>query len=122
MLTDPIAEIFLGLVRQGFYDGLAFHRVVPDFVVQAGDPRGDGWGGPGFELRDEITRIRYRRGVVGMADSGPDTAGSQFFVALAAQPHLDGRYTAFGRVVAGDELLDRIEQGDRILAIKEVLE
>ncbi len=111
---------FLQLANQGFYDGLRFHRVVPDFVVQGGDPRGDGWGGPGFTIRDEVTRIRYRRGVLGMALSGPDTGGSQFFITLSPQPHLDGRYSAFGEVVAGDEILDRIVQGDRIRRIREV--
>ncbi|HZI64138.1 MAG TPA: peptidylprolyl isomerase, partial [Thermoanaerobaculia bacterium] len=105
---------FLQLARQGFYDGLVFHRVVPDFVVQAGDPRGDGAGGPGYAIRDEINRLRYRRGVVGMALSGPDTGGSQFFITLTDQPHLDGGYTAFGELVSGFEALDRIEQGDRI--------
>ncbi len=111
---------FLQLAAQGFYDGLAFHRVVPDFVVQGGDPRGDGWGGPGYALRDEVNRLRYSRGVVGMALSGPHTGGSQFFITLSPQPHLDGGYTAFGEVVAGGEILDRIEQGDRIESIIEV--
>jgi cyclophilin family peptidyl-prolyl cis-trans isomerase/HEAT repeat protein len=111
---------FLQLAGQGFFDGLAFHRVVPDFVVQGGDPRGDGWGGPGYTVRDEINRLRYRRGVVGMALAGPDTGGSQFFVTLSPQPHLDGGYTAFGEVVAGMEVLDRIRQGDRIVSIREI--
>ena len=105
---------FLQLARQGFYDGQIFHRVVPDFVVQAGDPRGDGWGGPGYTIRDELSRTPFERGVIGMASSGPDTAGSQFFITLSRQPHLDGRYTAFGRVVQGDEVLDRLVQGDRL--------
>jgi cyclophilin family peptidyl-prolyl cis-trans isomerase/HEAT repeat protein len=111
---------FLQLVRLGFFDGNRIHRVVPDFVVQGGDPRGDGWGGPGYALRDEINRLRYRRGTLGMALSGPDTGGSQFFVALAPQPHLDGGYTVFGRLVAGDEVLDRLRQGDRIVAAREL--
>jgi cyclophilin family peptidyl-prolyl cis-trans isomerase len=110
---------FLQLAEQGFYNGLPFHRVVPDFVLQGGDPRGDGSGGPGYDIRDEIGRLRYGRGTVGMALSGPDTGGSQFFIALSEQPHLDGGYTAFGQVVAGDEILDRIEGGDRIEAIVE---
>jgi cyclophilin family peptidyl-prolyl cis-trans isomerase/HEAT repeat protein len=105
---------FLQLAEQGFYDGLTFHRVVPDFVVQGGDPRGDGFGGPGYDVRDEINRLRYVRGTVGMALSGPDTGGSQFFIALSEQPHLDGGYTAFGQVVAGEEILDALEGGDRI--------
>ncbi len=110
---------FLNLANQGFYDGLTFHRVVPDFVVQGGDPRGDGWGGPGYTIRDEPNRIPFRRGVVGMALAGPDTAGSQFFIALSPQPHLDGVFTAFAEVTCGGDLLDRIEAGDRILQLRE---
>ncbi len=109
---------FLQLVGNGFYDGLRFHRVVPGFVVQAGDPRGDGWGGPGYSIRDEINPLRYERGVLGMALSGPDTGGSQFFLTLAPQPHLDGGYTAFGVVVSGMEVLDQIEQGDQIVRFR----
>lgn len=105
---------FLQLARQRFYDGQVFHRVIPDFVVQTGDPRGDGWGGPGYTIRDELNRMPFERGVIGMASSGPDTAGSQFFITLSRQPHLDGRYTAFGRVVRGEELLDRLVEGDRL--------
>jgi len=111
---------FLQLAGQGFYNGLTFHRVVADFVVQGGDPRGDGTGGPGYDLRDEINRLRYVRGTAGMALSGPDTGGSQFFVVLSEQPHLDGGYTAFGQVVAGLEVLDAIVPGDRIEAVTEV--
>jgi cyclophilin family peptidyl-prolyl cis-trans isomerase/HEAT repeat protein len=111
---------FLQLAGQGYFDGLTFHRVVPDFVVQTGDPRGDGWGGPGFALRDEINRLRFDRGAVGMALSGPDTGGSQFFIALSAQPHLDGGYTVFGHVVGDDSVLDQIRQEDRLLTIREV--
>ncbi len=111
---------FRQLASQGFYDGLIFHRVVPDFVIQGGDPRGDGFGGPGYDIRDEINPLRYRRGVAGMALAGPDTGGSQFFITLSEQPHLDGGYTAFGEVVAGDEVLDRIVPGDRIEGIVEV--
>ncbi len=111
---------FLSLAGQGFYDGLTFHRVVPDFVAQGGDPRGDGSGGPGWEIRDEINLLRYERGVVGMALAGADSGGSQFFITLSPQPHLDGGYTAFGRVVAGLDVLDRIEQWDRILTVREI--
>ena len=113
---------FLRLAEQGFYDGLGFHRAVPGFVVQGGDPRGDGYGGPGYTIRDEIGRLRYGEGVVGMALAGPDTGGSQFFVTLSAQPHLDGGYTAFGEVVEGMEVLGRIVPGDRIESIREVVE
>jgi cyclophilin family peptidyl-prolyl cis-trans isomerase len=111
---------FLNLAGQGFYDGLVFHRVVPDFVVQGGDPRGDGTGGPSYSIRDEINQLRYDRGVVGMALAGPDTGGSQFFLTLSPQPHLDGGYTAFGEVVSGGEVLDQIRLGDRIETIVEV--
>lgn len=111
---------FLQLARQGYFDGIVFHRVVPDFVVQGGDPRGDGWGGPGYALRDEINRLRYHRGALGMALSGPDTGGSQFFLTLSPQPHLDGGFTVFGRVVDGDSVLDEIRQEDRILSVREL--
>ncbi|HEY6323528.1 MAG TPA: peptidylprolyl isomerase [Thermoanaerobaculia bacterium] len=112
----------LDLAAQHFYDGLLFHRVVPDFVIQAGDPRGDGYGGPGYVLGDEINRLRYHRGILGMALAGPDTGGSQFFITLSPQPHLDGGYTAFGEVVAGAAVLDAIEAGDRIESVAEVRE
>jgi cyclophilin family peptidyl-prolyl cis-trans isomerase/HEAT repeat protein len=105
---------FVRLARRGFYDGLTFHRVEPGFVVQGGCPRGDGYGGPGFSLRDEITRRSFGRGAVGLALAGPDTGGSQFFVTLAAQPQLDGRYPLFGTVVSGMEVVDEIRPGDVI--------
>ena len=105
---------FVALARAGFYDGLVFHRVEPGFVVQGGCPRGDGNGGPGYALRCEITRRPYGRGAVGMALSGKDTGGSQFFVTLSPQPHLDGGYTLFGQVVAGMDAVDRIRPGDVI--------
>jgi len=111
---------FLQLAAQGYFDGLNFHRVVPDFVIQGGDPRGDGSGGPGYVIRDEINRLRYGRGAVGMALAGPDTGGSQFFIALSPQPHLDGGYTVFGQVVAGDAVLDQIRIGDKIEKIVEI--
>src|SRR2546430_11021500 len=93
------------------------HRVVPNFVVQDGDPRGDGWGGPGFVLRDEMNPVRYDVGTMGMALSGPDTGGSQFFITHSPQPHLDGGYTVFGRLVSGFTVLSAIAQGDRIRSI-----
>lgn len=119
-LTPLTCINFLQLVNQGFYDGLSFHRVVPDFVVQGGDPRGDGWGGPGYTVRDENGRRSYRRGMVGMALSGPDTGGSQFFITLSDQPHLDGTFTAFGSVEKGEELLDLIAEGELIEKVVEV--
>jgi cyclophilin family peptidyl-prolyl cis-trans isomerase/HEAT repeat protein len=108
----------LQLVDQRLFDNLLWHRVVPGFVVQTGDPRGDGWGGPGFALRGEINRSHYFRGTVGMALSGPDTGGSQFFVTLSTQPHLDGTYTVVGRVQSGMEVVDLITQGDRIRTVR----
>jgi cyclophilin family peptidyl-prolyl cis-trans isomerase/HEAT repeat protein len=101
--------------RNGRYDGVPFHRVVPNFVVQGGDfARGDGFGGPGVFLRTEITRLGHRRGTLGMASAGKDTEGSQFFVPHSMQPHLDGGYTSFGRVVEGMDTIDRLRVNDRI--------
>jgi len=119
--TAPLTCLnFLQLVNQGFYDGLEFHRVVPDFVIQGGDPRGDGWGGPGYTIRDELSGRSFDKGTVGMALAGPDTGGSQFFITLAAQPHLDASFTAFGEVIDGLDVLGMIEQGDRIEHLVEV--
>lgn len=109
---------FLRLVDRRFFDGLRFHRVVPDFVVQAGDPRGDGYGGPGGAIRDEINRRRYSPYVLGMALAGPDTGASQWFITLAQQPHLDGGYTVFGQVTDGVPVLLRVTQGDQIRSIR----
>ena len=92
--------------------------MVPNFVVQAGDPRGDGWGGPGTVLRDEINMRRYKPFVLGMALAGPNTGGSQWFITLSQQPHLDGGYTVFGEVVDGLPVLQRITQGDQIRTIR----
>ncbi len=106
------------LARKGFFRNQTFHRVVPDFVVQGGDPRGDGNGGPGYAIRCEVNHRPYRRGVVGMALSGKDTGGSQFFVTAAPQPHLDGRYTAFGEVTKGQEVVDALLEGDKIVEVR----
>ena len=108
---------FLDLARRGYYKGTRFHRVVPNFVAQDGDPRGDGNGGPGYAIRDEFNRRRYDRGALGMALSGPDTGGSQYFLVHAPQPHLDGHYSVFGHLTGGDGVLDRIVQGDRIVDV-----
>jgi HEAT repeat protein/cyclophilin family peptidyl-prolyl cis-trans isomerase len=105
---------FLDLARRGYFNGLAFHRVVPDFVIQGGDPRGDGNGGPGYTLRCEIGQRPYGRGTVGMALSGKDTGGSQFFITHVPTPHLDGRYTVLGWVASGMEAVDKMRQGDLI--------
>lgn len=106
---------FVGLVKAGFYDGLLFHRVVPNFVIQGGDPLGSGWGDGGFNLRAEINEQRYLRGTLGMPRStGFDTGGCQLFLTHIPTPHLDGLYTVFGRVISGLDVVDRIERGDRI--------
>jgi cyclophilin family peptidyl-prolyl cis-trans isomerase len=105
---------FMKLARKGFYDGLEFVRVVPNFVIQGGDPRGDQNGGPGYQIRDEINLRRYQTGTVGMALSGRDTGGSQFFITHAPQPHLDGGYTVFGQVIEGMDVVNKIARGDRM--------
>lgn len=111
-------ESFVALARKGFYNGLSFHRVVPGFVVQGGDPLGTGTGGPGYTLKAEYNQRRHVRGTVAMARSQqPDSAGSQFYVTYGPQPHLDGQYTVFGQVVAGMEHVDRIKQGDRMRSV-----
>jgi len=115
--TEQPKAALSDVARRGYYKGLAFHRVVPSFVAQDGDPRGDGSGGPGYAIRDELNRRWYDRGAVGMALSGPDTGGSQYFLAHSRQPHLDGHYTVFGHVIAGFDVLDALVQGGRILSI-----
>jgi len=109
---------FIALVRRNYFRGVQLHRVVPDFVVQDGDPRGDGEGGPGYTLRDEINQRPYMRGTVGMALDWADTGGSQFFITHSPQPHLDGRYTVFGQVIAGMDVVDRLQQWDTITQIR----
>jgi cyclophilin family peptidyl-prolyl cis-trans isomerase len=102
---------FVTLARDGFYDGIAFHRVIPDFMIQSGCPRGDGTGGPGYEFEDEPNEHRVVRGALAMANRGPDTNGSQFFIVTAeATPWLDGKHTVFGRVVEGMDVADHISE------------
>lgn len=108
---------FVQLAQRNYYRGITIHRVVPNFVIQDGDPRGDGNGGPGYQIRCEINEVPYDRATLGMALSGKDTGGSQWFVTHAPQPHLDGGYTVFGRVVAGMEVVDKIERGDVVKSI-----
>jgi len=109
---------FARLAEAGFYDGLTFHRVVPGFVAQGGDPRGDGGGGPGYAIPDELSQRSYVRGTVGMALSGPDTGGSQWFVTLDDHPHLDGGYTAFGVLTAGQRVAESLDPTSRILRVE----
>jgi peptidyl-prolyl cis-trans isomerase B (cyclophilin B) len=108
----------LRLVERRYFDGGTWQRIVPGFVAQDGDPRGDGSGGPGYALRDELNPHRYQTGTVGMALDGPDTGGSQFFITLAPQPHLNGSYTVFGRVDSGADVLAQLVQGDRIRRVR----
>jgi cyclophilin family peptidyl-prolyl cis-trans isomerase len=119
VLEAPLTcENFVTLARKGFFDGLSVHRVVPNFVIQSGDPRGDSEGGPGYTIRDELNQRPYLRGTLGMALDWADTGGSQFFITHSPQPHLDAAYTAFGHVVSGMEIVDQIEQGDVIKRVR----
>jgi cyclophilin family peptidyl-prolyl cis-trans isomerase/HEAT repeat protein len=112
-------EHFVTLARRGFFNGLSFHRVVPDFVVQTGDPRGDGEGGPGYTVRDEVSMRPYLRGTLGVAlEPWPDSGGSQFFITHSPQPHLDAKYTVLGRVVSGMEVVDRTEPWDIVRRVR----
>jgi cyclophilin family peptidyl-prolyl cis-trans isomerase len=105
---------FVKLARDGFYDGVAFHRVIPDFMIQGGDPTGTGRGGPGYTFEDEFNDHKVERGALAMANSGPNTNGSQFFVVTADScPWLDGKHTVFGRVTGGMDVVDAISQVDR---------
>ncbi|RKX69354.1 peptidylprolyl isomerase [candidate division WOR-3 bacterium] len=113
------------LARHGFYNGLTFHRIVPGFVIQGGCPKGDGTGDPGFTVKDEISpRLRHKRGTVAMANRGPNTNGSQFYICLADLPRLDGHYTIIGEVIDGMDVVDRIAQvetGPRDRPLKKVV-
>jgi cyclophilin family peptidyl-prolyl cis-trans isomerase len=109
---------FLQLAGSGYYNGKAFHRVVPNFVIQTGCPRGDGFGGLDFTLRSELAETYYDdQGYVGMASAGPHTEGPQFFITHSPTPHLDGRYTIIGKVISGMDIVHRIEMGDTIKQI-----
>jgi cyclophilin family peptidyl-prolyl cis-trans isomerase len=108
---------FVQLAQRDYFRNVTIHRVVPNFVVQDGDPRGDGNGGPGYQIRCEINQVPYDRAAVGMALSGKDTGGSQWFVTHSPQPHLDGGYTVFGRVVTGMDVVDKIVRGDVIQSV-----
>jgi len=110
---------FLFLAREGFYDGVPFHRVIADFMIQGGDPTGSGRGGPGYRFADETqgNPLTHGTGALSMANAGPDTNGSQFFITHAPQPHLDGKHTVFGKVIAGQDVVDAIRQGERMLRV-----
>ena len=104
-------ENFLKLSRDGFYDGVIFHRVIPDFMIQGGDPTGTGTGGPGYQFEDEFNEHKVDRGALAMANAGPNTNGSQFFIVTAdACPWLDGKHTVFGHVTSGQDIADTISQ------------
>jgi peptidyl-prolyl cis-trans isomerase B (cyclophilin B) len=107
---------FAFLADEGFYDGIAFHRVIEGFMVQGGDPTGTGRGGPGYEFDDEIegNPLTHETGVLSMANAGPNTNGSQFFITRAPQSHLDGKHTVFGDVMSGQDVVDAIEEGDML--------
>ena len=112
-------ENFVTLAKKGFYDGLAFHRVVPGFVAQGGDPKGDGTGGPGYKIKAEFNKQKHLRGSLAMARAAdPDSAGSQFYITFGPQPSLDSQYTVFGRVVSGMEHVDKIKVGDKMKSVK----
>jgi cyclophilin family peptidyl-prolyl cis-trans isomerase len=113
---------FVELIESGFYKNLTIHRVVPNFVVQDGCPRGDGWGGPDFTIRSEFSPTPFREGTLGMASSGKDTEGSQWYVTHSPTPHLDGKYTNFGFVVSGMEVVHQLEVGDTIIGMELIVE
>jgi len=110
---------FVFLTEQGFYDGVSFHRVIDNFVIQGGDPTGTGRGGPGYRFEDELVGnpLKHETGVISMANSGPNTNGSQFFITHAPQPHLDGKHTVFGKVVGGQDVIYEIQTGDEMTAV-----
>ena len=110
---------FVNLARRGFYDGLDFHRVIGDFMIQGGCPQGTGTGGPGYKFEDEARNgLGHERGVLSMANAGPNTNGSQFFITHVATPWLDGKHTVFGKVVEGMDAVDSVRQGDKIKSVR----
>ena len=111
---------FVFLARQKFYDGVSFHRVISDFMIQGGDPTGSGRGGPGYRFEDELTGnpLKHETGVISMANAGPNTNGSQFFITHSPQPHLNGKHTVFGKVVQGQDVVDAVCQGDQIEGVE----
>ncbi|MFN3333457.1 MAG: peptidylprolyl isomerase [Caldilinea sp.] len=110
---------FVFLAKEGFYDGVSFHRVIADFVIQGGDPTGTGRGGPGYKFEDEVKNnpLRHETGVISMANAGPNTNGSQFFITHSPQPHLDGKHTVFGKVTSSMDVVNAIRQGDKMIKV-----
>jgi len=110
---------FVFLANEGFYDGVSFHRVIDNFMVQGGDPTGSGRGGPGYRFEDELigNPLRHETGSLSMANSGPNTNGSQFFITHAPQPHLDGKHTVFGKTIDSMDVVNSIRQGDMMIAV-----
>ena len=110
---------FVFLARQGFYDGVTFHRVISNFMIQGGDPTGTGTGGPGYKFEDETygNPLKHETGVISMANAGPNTNGSQFFITHSPQPHLNGKHTVFGKVTSGQDVVDAIRQGDKMIKV-----
>lgn len=119
---------FVFLAGEGYYDGVTFHRVISNFVIQGGDPTGTGSGGPGYKFEDEVANnpLKHETNVISMANAGPNTNGSQFFITHSPQPHLDGKHTVFGKVTSGADVVNDIRQGDRMVSVviseKELLE
>ncbi len=111
---------FLDLTSKGYYNGLSFHRVIPNFMIQGGCPKGDGTGGPGYKINCEINPNKHGRGSLSMAHAGPNTGGSQFFICHSAQPHLDGLHTVFGKVIEGVDVVDKVAKGDKIEEVREL--
>ncbi|MBW2573967.1 MAG: peptidylprolyl isomerase [Deltaproteobacteria bacterium] len=111
---------FVFLAREGFYDGISFHRVISNFMIQGGDPTGSGAGGPGYSFEDEVADnpLTHERGIISMANAGPNTNGSQFFITHSPQPHLNGKHTVFGKVVSDQNVVDSIQQGDKMEQVK----
>jgi peptidyl-prolyl cis-trans isomerase B (cyclophilin B) len=110
---------FVFLAREGFYDGLVFHRVISNFMIQGGDPTGSGRGGPGYRFEDEVNGnpLKHETGSLSMANAGPDTNGSQFFITHSPQPHLNGKHTVYGKVTSGQDVVNAIRQGDKINSV-----
>ena len=111
---------FVFLAKEGFYDDVTFHRVIKNFMIQGGDPTGTGRGSPGYKFEDELKEnpLKHETGVISMANAGPNTNGSQFFITHSPQPHLNGRHTVFGKVMSGQDVVDAIQQGDKIIRVE----